>query len=47
MRDNEETSGRNKNLSKVEIKAVGYSVKDDLWGSGQLLAVSRHVSEGL
>ncbi|EOA98429.1 hypothetical protein Anapl_18198 [Anas platyrhynchos] len=36
--DNEETSGRSKNLSKVEIKKIGYSVKDELWGSGQFLA---------
>lgn len=32
IRDNEETSGRSKNLSKVKIKKIGYSVKDELWG---------------
>lgn len=29
--DNEERSGRSKNLSKVEIKRIGCGVKDELW----------------
>lgn len=47
IRNNEETSGRNKNSSKVVKKKIGYSVKNELWGSGQLLADSRCVWRSL
>lgn len=30
VRGNEEASGRSKNLSKITIKKIGYSVKDEV-----------------
>lgn len=29
VRGNEEASGRSKNLSKIKIKKIGYSIKDE------------------